>query len=104
MNRLLPDGSGVFQQDLAPCHTSKQVKKLMNENHIKVLDGRETLPIQIQSKIYGPSASKDFVQWTAPRRKSLFRLYNSSAVQGHPNLKRLFKIGQLNAQAHQNAS
>ena len=37
MNRLFPDGSGVFQQDLAPCHTSKQVKKFMNENHIKVL-------------------------------------------------------------------
>ena len=38
MNRLFPDGSGVFQQDLAPCHTSKQVKKFMNENHIKVLE------------------------------------------------------------------
>ena len=38
MNRLFPDGSGVFQQDLAPCHTSKQVKKFMNENHIKLLE------------------------------------------------------------------
>ena len=38
MNRLFPDGSGVFQQDLAPCHTSKQVKKFTNENHIKVLE------------------------------------------------------------------
>ena len=38
MNRLFPDGSGVFQQDLAPCHTSKQVKKFLNENHIKVLE------------------------------------------------------------------
>ena len=28
MNRLFPDGSGVFQQDLAPRHTSKQVKNL----------------------------------------------------------------------------
>ena len=38
MNQLFPDGSGVFQQDLAPCHTSKQVKNFMNENHIKVLE------------------------------------------------------------------
>ena len=38
MNRLFPDGSSVFQLDLAPCHTSKQVKKFMNENHIKVLE------------------------------------------------------------------
>ena len=38
MNRLFPDGSGVFQQDLAPCHTLKQVKKFMNENYIKVLE------------------------------------------------------------------
>ena len=62
MNRLFPDRSGVFQQDLAPCHTSKQVKKFMNKHHIKVLSGRETLLISIQSKIYGLSASKDFVQ------------------------------------------
>ena len=38
MNRLFPDGSGVFQQDLVHYHTSKQVKKFMNENHIKVLE------------------------------------------------------------------
>ena len=38
MNQLFPDGSGVFQQDLAPCHTSKQVKNFMNNHHIKVLE------------------------------------------------------------------
>ena len=29
---------------------------------------------------------------------------NSSVVQGPSNLKKLFKIGRLNAQTHQNAS
>ena len=29
---------------------------------------------------------------------------NSSVLQGPPNLKRVFKIGRLNAQTHQNAS
>ena len=29
---------------------------------------------------------------------------NSSVVQGSPNLKRLFKVGRLDVQAHQNAS
>ena len=38
MNRLFSDGSDVFPIDLVPCHTSKQVKKFMNENHIKSLD------------------------------------------------------------------
>ena len=37
ISRLFPDGSGVFKQDLTPCHTSKQVKKFMNKNHIKSL-------------------------------------------------------------------
>lgn len=43
--RLLPelqkrfsDGSGIFQQDLAPCHTSKMVKGFMNQKQIKVLE------------------------------------------------------------------
>uniref|UniRef100_A0A3Q3J3I1 Tc1-like transposase DDE domain-containing protein n=1 Tax=Monopterus albus TaxID=43700 RepID=A0A3Q3J3I1_MONAL len=36
--KLFPDGSGVFQQDLAPCHTSKQVKNFFEENHINTLD------------------------------------------------------------------
>uniref|UniRef100_A0A3Q3QW79 Tc1-like transposase DDE domain-containing protein n=1 Tax=Monopterus albus TaxID=43700 RepID=A0A3Q3QW79_MONAL len=36
--KLFPDGSGVFQQDLAPCHTSKQVKNFFEENQINTLD------------------------------------------------------------------
>ena len=28
MQRAFPEGEEVFQQDLAPCHTSKQVKKV----------------------------------------------------------------------------
>ena len=32
LRKLFPDGSGVFQQDLAPCHTSKQVKKFFGDH------------------------------------------------------------------------
>ena len=38
MERAFPNGGGIFQQDLAPCHTAKKVKKFFEENHIKVLD------------------------------------------------------------------
>jgi len=42
--RLIPDmqkafssGEGIFQQDLAPCHCSKKVKKFLSDNNIAVL-------------------------------------------------------------------
>lgn len=35
---MFPDGSGVFQQDLAQCHTSKVVTKLFKEYHTNVVD------------------------------------------------------------------
>ena len=38
MRPASPDGSGVPQQDLAPCHTPMVVTKLFKDNHIKVLD------------------------------------------------------------------
>ena len=38
MQRAFPDGSGVFQQDLAPCHTSKISTNFFRMNNIKVLD------------------------------------------------------------------
>ena len=38
MERAFPNGGGIFQQDLAPCHTAKKVKNFFEENHIKVLD------------------------------------------------------------------
>ena len=28
MKRAFPDGGGIFQQDLAPCHLSKKVKTI----------------------------------------------------------------------------
>ena len=37
MRKRFTDGSGVFQHDLAPCHTSKKVKSFMDENQIYVL-------------------------------------------------------------------
>ena len=38
MARKFPEGSGIFQQDLAPCHTSRKVKNFINLNNISVLD------------------------------------------------------------------
>ena len=37
MARKFPIGSGIFQQDLAPCHTSRKVKNSINLNNISVL-------------------------------------------------------------------
>ena len=38
IDRLIPHGSDMFQQTSAPCHTSKQVKRFINKNHIKLLE------------------------------------------------------------------
>jgi transposase len=38
LEKTYPDGTGILQQDLAPCHTSKMVKKFMTEQQIQVLD------------------------------------------------------------------
>ena len=38
MERAFSNGEGIFQYDLAPCHTAKKVKKFFEENYIKVLD------------------------------------------------------------------
>lgn len=38
LETLFPDESGVFQQDLALCHTLKQVKKNFIENEINILE------------------------------------------------------------------
>ena len=37
-------GEGIFQQDLAPCHTSKKCAKFMSENDVKVLDWPRNFP------------------------------------------------------------
>ena len=103
MNRLFPDGSGVFQQDLAPCHTSKQVKKFMNENHIKVLKWPGNSPdLNPIENLW--SICKQRLRTMLHLEGKAYSGSNSSVVQGPPNLKRLFKIGRLNAQTHQNAS
>ena len=38
MARKFPESSGIFQQDLAPCHTSRKVKNFINMNNILVLN------------------------------------------------------------------
>jgi len=37
MLKQFPAGDGTFQQDLAPCHTSRKVKKFMQDNNINTL-------------------------------------------------------------------
>ena len=37
MKTAFPDGGGIFQQGLDPCHAAKKVKKVFKENLIKVL-------------------------------------------------------------------
>ena len=36
MAKVFSDGSDIFQQDLAPCHTSRKVTKFFADNQIKV--------------------------------------------------------------------
>ena len=38
MRKAFPNERGIFQQDLATCHTAKKVKITFEKNHIKVLD------------------------------------------------------------------
>ena len=38
MARKFPEGLGIFQQDLALCHTSRKIKNFINLNNISVLD------------------------------------------------------------------
>ena len=44
LQNTFPDGSGVFQQDFAPCHKAKQVMKYLKEMKIKVLDWPRNFP------------------------------------------------------------
>ena len=37
MQSAFPDGGGIFQHNLAPCHSAKKVQKVLQENGIKVL-------------------------------------------------------------------
>jgi len=34
----IPDKTGIFQHDSAPCHKSKFVTKYLEENNVKILD------------------------------------------------------------------
>ncbi|KAG1674513.1 CD63 antigen [Nymphon striatum] len=38
MKRDFPDGDGIFQQDLAPCHTSCKMRTFFEESGLEVLD------------------------------------------------------------------
>ena len=38
MKALFPDGSGIFQQDLAPCHTSKVMQLFFKNTKLTLLD------------------------------------------------------------------
>ena len=38
LKRAFPDENGIFQQDLAPCHSSRKTVKFFQENQVSVLD------------------------------------------------------------------
>jgi len=38
MRRAFPDGGGIFHQDLAPCLSSKKVKRIFRKHKLNVLD------------------------------------------------------------------
>ena len=38
MRRAFPDGKRIFQQDLAPCHSSKKVKSIFQKCKLNVLE------------------------------------------------------------------
>lgn len=38
LKKRFPDKSGVYQQDLAPCHTSKQVQQFFTSKKVSVLE------------------------------------------------------------------
>ena len=38
MQIAFPNGGGIFQLDLVPCHSAKKVQKVLQENGIKVLE------------------------------------------------------------------
>ncbi|KAG1653637.1 Transposable element Tc1 transposase [Nymphon striatum] len=38
MRRDFPDGDGIFQQEIAPCHTSRKMRTFFEESGLEVLD------------------------------------------------------------------
>jgi len=38
MRETFPEGGGIFQQDLVPCHASKKVKKFFKKQDVNVLE------------------------------------------------------------------
>ena len=45
LKRVFPDGNRIFQQDLAPCHSSKKTLKFFLKIKFKYWNDQETLPI-----------------------------------------------------------
>ena len=43
LERAFPSGGGIFQQDLAPCHTAKKVKKFLETMIYRFLNGQGIL-------------------------------------------------------------
>ena len=38
MRETFPEGGGIFQQDLPPCHASKKVKQFLKKQNVNVLE------------------------------------------------------------------
>ena len=54
MQITFPDGMGIFQYDLVPCHSVKKVQQALQENEITVLEWPRNSPeLNPIEKIYG---------------------------------------------------
>ena len=78
--------------------------KIRNENHIKLLEWPGNSPDPNSIKIFVVCLKANTLHNGLYLKGKADSGSNSSVVQVPPNLKRLFKIGRLNAQMHQNAS
>ena len=58
MGRRFPVGLGIFQQDLAFCHTSRKVKNIFALNNISVLDWLGN-SLNLNLEYYKTSATKE---------------------------------------------
>ena len=58
MQKAFSDESGIFQQDLAPCHSPKKVKKFLSDHNISVLDWLGNSPdLNLKEKLWAITKS-----------------------------------------------
>jgi len=74
MQKAFSGDAGIFQQDLAPCHCSKKVKKFLSDNNIAVLKWLGNLPDLNPIENRWAIEKKKYRNMTAPPQPSWLRL------------------------------